>query len=430
MANLPHYPISKIGYIATTMLPCFMFMLVSIPVKKRNVIQELCLLLLWLIGLSVPIYYAGKLPYVYLISTSVWSWGTSMKMGVWLFSMSMEERRQCPFALTILQWRKERYSEKAKVDHHPSHVYIDFPLAQYIFSTIKHQIVYDLVEIILRQLDLDRPVRLFSAVIYHFLGMFFNLSAPETELPFSFGNVALSTCTCILFLVYVQMQLQLTYDVFNILFTLMYKSLPTLEKWQLGNKAIYTRDVAKTKAALKRIRRIRAVKVYLEQTISMPPAFNRPWCAYSLRDFWARRWHTYYNECFYRLGYQPIRLITMLILGCKPPRWLPALSVFVMSGLMHEYFLYAATGPALYFQGTPIPACFIQFSFFVSQAVFISIGDRLSLSDGFLGRAYAVLIMILTCHLFVVPYLLTGYLYMPRFSFYRTFVNIYQGEII
>ncbi|PHZ17494.1 uncharacterized protein RHIMIDRAFT_232922 [Rhizopus microsporus ATCC 52813] len=353
-----------------------------------------------------------------------------MKMGVWLFSMPMEERRQRPFALTILQWRKVRYSENVKVDHHPSHVYINFPLVQFIFSTIKHQIVYDLVEIILRQLDLDRPVRLFSAVIYHCLGMFFNLSAPETELQFSFGNVALSTCTCILFLVYVQMQLQLTYDIFNILFTLMYKSLPILEKWQLGNKTIDTRDVAKTKAALKRIRGIRAVKVYLEQTISMPPAFNRPWCAYSLRDFWARRWHTYYNECFYRLGYQPIRLVMIPILGRKPPRWLPALSVFVMSGLMHEYFLYAATGPALYFQGTPIPACFIQFSFFVSQAVFISIGDRLSLSDGFLGRAYAVLIMILTCHLFVVPYLLTGYLYMPRASFYRTFVNIYQGEII
>lgn len=225
------------------------------------------------------------------------------------------------------------------------------------------------------------------------------------------------------------MQLQVTCDSIMIVYAIIYKCLPRIEKWLLGKEKLNhdKKNIIKTKATnLKRLKGIRKVKSYIEETLAMPPLFNSPWSAHSLRDFWGRRWHTFYNDCFYRLGYRPIRFTVQLFFNCKPPRWLPALAVFVMSGIMHEYFLFAATGKSLYF-GTPLPACGFQFLFFVIQVVAISIGDRF-FKGGLLGQAYAIFSMSITSHLFVVPYILTGYLYMERFSFYRIAVNLYQGN--
>lgn len=425
--------ISQLAYIATSMLPCFLFMIVSIPVKRRNIIQEICLFLLWVAGLSVPLYYAGKLSYASLISSSVFNWATSMKMGVWLFSMTMEERRQCPFAITLTSWRrrptiKNKDVEEEKTGNQSNSSHTNISLISFIIAGMKHVLIADIADISLHLYDINLPIHVFSAIVHKFFG-YLGFSVTDTGFSLSLGNILISTLICVIFSVYLQMQLQVTYDSAMIIFSSMYKLCAILEKWQLNYilKENYTKDVEKSKALLKRVHKIRAVKTYFEETIYMPPAFNEPWSAHSLRDFWGRRWHTYYNECFYRLGYQPIRLLVKLVSGRKPPRWLPALSVFVMSGLMHEYFLYVATGPTLYFHGSPLPTGFFQFLFFVCQVVFISIGDKY-FKEGPLGRLFAIVSMFITCHLFVVPYFESGYMYMPQFSFYRIAANIYRGN--
>jgi hypothetical protein len=429
------YPMSIPAYVITAMAPSFIFMLLSIPVKRKSLLQEITLMLLWLTELSIPIYYAGQFPYLCLMTTSVWAWASSMKMGVWVFSMSLEERRQRPFVFTLTDWRKRSSTTPApttlELQVRPDSDYSYVPLVSLLWTTAKHQLTFDTIDFIFNYGDAQRPIRVFSAflsVIYGFLGQSEKAASLAPAEPLSYTCILISVLMCMLFCVYIQMQLQVTYDTIMIVYALIYKCLPALERWQLGedSKKLKTKNIAKVKAILRRVRGIRAVKAYIEDTLTMPLLFDSPWSARSLRDFWGRRWHTFYNDCFYRLGYRPIRWAIMSIFGCKPPRWLPALSVFVMSGIMHEYFLYAATGSTLYF-GSSLPACALQFLFFVIQVWFISIGDNFFRS-GPIGRLYTVFCMAITSHLFVVPYILTGYLYMERFSFYRIGVNLYEGN--
>ena len=432
MAN--SYPMSIPAYVATAMTPSFIFMVLSLPVKRRNIIQDALLAVLWFTGLAIPIYYAGQFSYLCLISTSVWAWATSMKMGVWVFSMSMEERRQRPFVFTLSDWRKRNVNAPKTLELEPcatSDYVNDIKFGSLLWALLKHEILFDMIDFTFNYADAQRPIRVFSAFmskIYSILGQTEKAASLAPAEPLTWGCIAISVLMSMLFCVYIQTQLQVTYDIFMITYAVIYKCLPTLERWQLGkdSQKLNTKNIAKSKAILKRIRSIRAVKSYIESTFSMQVLFDSPWTARSLRDFWGRRWHTFYNDCFYRLGYKPIRAAVQLFFNCKPPRWLPALSVFVMSGIMHEYFLYAATGSSLYF-GSPLPACGLQFMFFVIQVCGISIGDRF-FSRGFLGQLYTVLCMAISCHLFVVPYILTGYLYMERFSFYRIAVNYMRGN--
>lgn len=425
------YPMNIPAYVATVFAPSFIFMLLSIPVKRRNIIQEAILALLWFAELTIPIYYAGQFPYLCLMSTSVWAWASSMKMGVWVFSMSIEERRQRAFIYTLADWRKPTIATPtASVKPRPDE-YIDTHLCYLIWTIIKHQLAFDAIDFTFNYCDSQRPIRVFSAFLGKILGYLGQSSAAAAlapSEPLSWATIIISILMCMLFCVYIQMQLQVTCDSFMITYAIIYKCLPTLEKWQLGkdSKKLNTKNIAKTKAILKRLGGIRAVKSYIEETLNMPPLFDSPWSAHSLRDFWGKRWHTFYNDCFYRLGYRPIRWVVQLLFHCKPPRWLPALAVFVMSGIMHEYFLFAATGTPLYF-GAPLPACGLQFLFFAIQVISISIGDKL-FNRGIIGQAYTIFSMAMTSHLFVVPYILTGYLYMERFSFYRIAVNLYQGN--
>ncbi|CAO3640888.1 unnamed protein product [Mucor fragilis] len=427
------YPMSIPAYVATAMAPSFIFMVLSLPVKRRNIIQDALLVVLWFAGLSIPMYYAGQFSYLCLMSTSVWAWATSMKMGVWVFSMSMEERRQRPFILTLFDWRKRNENAPKTLDLEPCATsdYVDIKFGSLIWALLKHEILFDAIDFTFNYADAQRPIRVFSAFlskIFSVLGQAEKAASLAPAEPLTYGCIAISVLMSMLFCVYIQTQLQVTYDIFMIVFALIYKCLPALERWQLGkdSQKLNTKNIVKTKAILKRVRGIRAVKGYIESTLTMQVLFHNPWSANSLRDFWGIRWHTFYNDSFYRLGYKPIRAAVQLFFNCKPPRWLPALSVFVMSGIMHEYFLYIASGSSLYF-GSPLPACGLQFLFFVIQVCCISIGDKF-FSRGWLGQLYTVFCMAATCHLFVVPYVLTGYLHMERFSFYRMAVNYVQGN--
>jgi hypothetical protein len=430
------YPVSVATFIFSIFAPSCTFMFLSLPVKRKNILQEAILALLWFTELCVPIYYAGQFNYLCLMSCSVWAWASSMKMGVWVFSMSMEERRQRPFIFTLSDWRKRIAPATTPTSVKPRSSfsggdYMNPRLGRLLFTIIKHQLYFDICDFLFNYGDNQLPIRVFSAFlskICSLLGQTSKAASLAPAEPLTYNTITISILMCMLFCVYIQFQLQVTYDIFMLVYAIIYKLLPTLEKWQLGedSKKLHTQNIVKTKAILKRLRYVRAVKTYIEDTLSMPPLFDSPWSAHSLRDFWGRRWHTFYNDCFYRLGYRPIRWVVQLIFNCKAPRWLPALSVFVLSGIMHEYFLYAATGPSLYF-GSPLPACGWQFIFFVIQVLGIGVGDKF-FNRGILGQMYTIFYMALTSHLFVVPYILTGYLYMERFSFYRLAVNYYQGN--
>ncbi|KAI6009034.1 membrane bound O-acyl transferase family-domain-containing protein [Pisolithus marmoratus] len=70
------------------------------------------------------------------------------------------------------------------------------------------------------------------------------------------------------------------------------------------------------------------VVVFWQDPAQWPPAFNQPWKADSLRDFWGRRWHQMFRRTFGVLGGWPLR-ITFGRVGY-------VLGSFLGSGMFHN----------------------------------------------------------------------------------------------
>ncbi|KAK9268773.1 hypothetical protein L1049_000535 [Liquidambar formosana] len=77
--------------------------------------------------------------------------------------------------------------------------------------------------------------------------------------------------------------------------------------------------------------------------LELEPQFHEPYLATSLQDFWGRRWNLMVTSILRPTVYDPLRRISIHILG---RRWapLPAIcAAFVVSGLMHELLYYYFT---------------------------------------------------------------------------------------
>lgn len=107
-------------------------------------------------------------------------------------------------------------------------------------------------------------------------------------------------------------------------------------------------------------------------------------------------------------------------------KWLrktiPVFGVFALSGVMHEYFLYCAAGPAVYW-GTG--AAGWQLLFFLLQPVGIHIGDT-CFSPGWPGRIWAIAFMVLISYLFVMPYLLCDYLSIAQIRLIPLAMHVFR----
>lgn len=63
-----------------------------------------------------------------------------------------------------------------------------------------------------------------------------------------------------------------------------------------------------------------------------PPVFDHPWSSSSLIEFWSRRWHQLFRDCFLGIGAQPLSLVAGRIGG--------VIGAFTVSGIMHELGLW------------------------------------------------------------------------------------------
>ncbi|CAI9283496.1 unnamed protein product [Lactuca saligna] len=83
------------------------------------------------------------------------------------------------------------------------------------------------------------------------------------------------------------------------------------------------------------------VRFFLGFKFEIEPQFNEPYLATSLQDFWGRRWNLMVTRILRPTVYDPIREISLPVLGKLWSR-LPAIfATFLVSGLMHELiYLY------------------------------------------------------------------------------------------
>lgn len=75
----------------------------------------------------------------------------------------------------------------------------------------------------------------------------------------------------------------------------------------------------------------------------LEPQFTEPYLSTSLQDFWGRRWNLMVTNILRPVAYDPVRRISMRILGPRWARFLAVMSTFAVSGLMHEAIYYYLT---------------------------------------------------------------------------------------
>ena len=75
-----------------------------------------------------------------------------------------------------------------------------------------------------------------------------------------------------------------------------------------------------------------AILLFRQDPAQWPPAFEQPWCATSLTDFWGRRWHQWFRHMLIVCAY-PLNAV----LG----RAGTVIGVFLASGVLHHLFMLA-----------------------------------------------------------------------------------------
>ncbi|XP_021288367.1 probable long-chain-alcohol O-fatty-acyltransferase 1 [Herrania umbratica] len=74
--------------------------------------------------------------------------------------------------------------------------------------------------------------------------------------------------------------------------------------------------------------------------VELEPRFNEPLVSTSLQDFWGDRWNLRVSDILRETVYNPVRRVSIRIIG---PRWASLPGVFLtffVSGLMHELLVY------------------------------------------------------------------------------------------
>ncbi|XVE50753.1 hypothetical protein DITRI_Ditri01bG0188500 [Diplodiscus trichospermus] len=74
--------------------------------------------------------------------------------------------------------------------------------------------------------------------------------------------------------------------------------------------------------------------------LELEPPSDEPYLSTSLQDFWGKRWNLMVTNLLRHTIYKPVRSISDMLLGSKLAPFPAVIATFLVSGLMHELFLY------------------------------------------------------------------------------------------
>eukprot|EP00877_Chromochloris_zofingiensis_P008381 jgi/Chrzof1/3797/Cz13g09060.t1 len=146
-----------------------------------------------------------------------------------------------------------------------------------------------------------------------------------------------------------------------------------------------------------------------------PQIFNAPLLATSLADLWGIRWHQLFRWCFTRLARffvgHGLRLMYPSPAYKAPKvleRVLLALTIFLLSGVLHEYMTWGAYGFVTGWQ-----LCFFiihGISLVIEQMLLSSLPKIMNRLPARLTHLTTMGFFILTCPLFMEPWVTSGFI--------------------
>ncbi|KAI7876456.1 hypothetical protein K492DRAFT_239745 [Lichtheimia hyalospora FSU 10163] len=161
--------------------------------------------------------------------------------------------------------------------------------------------------------------------------------------------------------------------------------------------------------------------------VQRPPLFDQLWLASSVHDMWSRRWHQIFRSAFRDIAYLPIRRLfpSKPLLG----RALGVMSVFALSGLMHDYILLCMVGYQQYVTDPGLMG--IQSTFFLLQGMGTVISNYHSIPKipRSIARLLTFLFLLYSAPFFMEPYIRIKLNLLARVPGYPQTLDPYLGPI-
>lgn len=88
------------------------------------------------------------------------------------------------------------------------------------------------------------------------------------------------------------------------------------------------------------------------------PLMDMPIIAPSLGEVWGRRWHQTFKYTWLAIPFRPVKVLSKPVIGNTAANILATISVFFVSGLMHEYLIICEVGTEAYFKRFVGQECF------------------------------------------------------------------------
>lgn len=151
------------------------------------------------------------------------------------------------------------------------------------------------------------------------------------------------------------------------------------------------------------------VGLFWESVYNMKPKelFNAPFMASSPRDFWSKRWNMFFRDFFHKLFFKNVKLSYSRAIAS-------ALSIFVISGVLHEYVVWSIMGK---FSGQ-------NFLFFMIHGLATTVQGFFQMKFPILRRIPLALcipintvFLALTFPLFLGPYVQNGFVHDVKLPF-------------
>lgn len=77
---------------------------------------------------------------------------------------------------------------------------------------------------------------------------------------------------------------------------------------------------------------------------------DMPIIASSLGELWGRRWHQMFKNIWLAIPFRPVKTLCKPVMGTTAANTFATISVFFVSGLMHEYLIICEAGTQAYFK--------------------------------------------------------------------------------
>ncbi|RIB01102.1 hypothetical protein C2G38_1048133 [Gigaspora rosea] len=316
--------LNPLVYITVFHVPLLAFIFLSLkPITSKSRACVLCIIIF--IQALIPFLYHGRYESLMNFTIALLATLYTFKMIIWLkknYQSSIDSKIKIPsFAASLFNWRPNavKIPDESKYQKYIDSINVtdlNIEMINHTIKAITKFVILDLIAEYLRHNKPEFPERSYGLRVLDYL----RTGHPFIE-PYTFFY-------CIIFIILVIIAFSLGWNIDCIIFGIILKPL-------LSGNVNKNRKREESKPFKTNLKEWLILTIFYTK-----PLMDKPYFSTGPRDLWSNQWHQIYHQSFQELGYLPVQ---SYFKHNKPlGQLLGTFSVFLISGLFHEYIAIVA----------------------------------------------------------------------------------------